>query len=96
MNDEPASHDPLTHEQRRARRPLAAAPLRRVRDGGRLGGVSAGIARFVGVDVRIVRAVWVVSLLPSFGMTTLGYVLLWLLLPLDEAAATAPAPGTPG
>ncbi len=76
--------DTLRHEQRRARRPQGGRPLARPRGGGRvLGGVAAGIARFVGTDVRVVRVLWVVSFVPSLGITALGYLALWLLLPLD-------------
>jgi phage shock protein PspC (stress-responsive transcriptional regulator) len=88
--------DTLRHEQRRARRPQGAGPLARPRAGGRvLGGVAAGIARFVGADVRVVRALWVVSSVPSLGITAFGYLALWLLLPLDaigggDAHGTSP------
>ena len=89
MNDTDGSTDTLTHAQRRARRPAAAAPLSRAHAGRWLGGVSLGIARFVGTDVRLVRALWLLSLPLSLGITSLGYVLLWLLLPVDRAAADA-------
>ena len=77
--------DTLRHEQRRARRPQGGSgPLARPRGGGRvLGGVAAGIARFVGTDVRLVRVLWVVSFVPSLGISALGYLALWFLLPLD-------------
>ncbi len=94
--------DTLRHEQRRARRPQGGSgPLARPRGGGRvLGGVAAGIARFVGTDVRLVRVLWVVSVVPSLGITVLGYLALWLLLPLDAncggaALGAVPPPRTP-
>jgi phage shock protein PspC (stress-responsive transcriptional regulator) len=77
---------PLRHDQRRARRPAAERPLVRRMTGRRLGGVSSGIADFVGADVRIIRALWVVSFVLSLGIVLIGYVLLWILLPaVDEA-----------
>ncbi len=78
--------DPLLHEQRRARRPIGAErPLVRARRGRILGGVCAGIAEFVGTRASIVRALWVVSLVPSLGITALAYPAAWWLIP------TAPA-----
>lgn len=83
--------DTLTHGQRRARRPEAVPPLRRARSGRWLAGVSLGIARFVGTDVRVVRALWLLSLPLSLGITSLGYVLLWVLLPLEPPLAVPEA-----
>lgn len=76
--------DPLPHAQRRARRPLGAdAPLRRRTRGRVVAGVCGGIAAFVGARPWQVRALWIVSLLPSLGLTALAYPALWLLLPPD-------------
>ena len=77
--------DPLRHDQRRARRPIGAtAPLQRSRRRV-LGGVCAGIASFIGARTSVVRAIWLVSLLPSLGITALAYPAMWLLLPLEPA-----------
>lgn len=74
--------DPLLHEQRRARRPAGAdRPLRRPREGRIIGGVCAGIADFVGTRASVVRALWLVSLLPSLGITALAYPAAWWLVP---------------
>ena len=82
-----ARPDPLAHEQRRARRPVGAdRPLRRARTGRVLGGVCAGIAAFVGARAWTVRAIWLVSLVPSLGITALAYPAAWLLLPLEPEA----------
>jgi len=75
--------DPLRHDQRRARRPSGAtAPLRRSRRG-ILGGVCGGIAAFIGARASVVRTIWLVSLVPSLGITALAYPAMWLLLPLE-------------
>jgi phage shock protein PspC (stress-responsive transcriptional regulator) len=80
----PDRPDPLGHEQRRARRPAGgAAPLRRAREGRRIAGIAAGIAAFVGADPRAVRALFVLTIPLSLGLTVPGYLLLWLLLPAD-------------
>jgi len=76
------SHDPLTHQQRRARRPWGATqPLHRSRDTRLIAGVCGGIADFTGANPAWVRGLWLLSLIPSLGITALAYPLLWLLLP---------------
>ena len=85
------ARDPLRHAQRRARRPLGAdAPLLRSRRRV-FGGVCGGIADFVGTRPGVVRGIWLLSLLPSLGITALAYPAMWLLLPLEPAPATGPA-----
>ena len=79
-------HDVLSHDQRRSRRPVGLRPLRRSRQHAVLAGVCGGIADFVGAPPRVLRVVWLASLVPSLGMTAIGYLLLWWLLPLESAA----------
>ncbi len=82
--------DPLLHAQRRARRPTGAdRPLRRARAGRRLAGVCAGIAGFVNASPTTVRAIWLVSLVPSLGVTALAYPVAWWLIPLEPPPAAA-------
>ena len=79
-------HDPLPHQQRRARRPLEAkAPLQRSRRDRWLGGVCSGMAGFIGTSPAWVRAIWAFSVIPSLGITALAYPVMWLLLPLEPA-----------
>jgi phage shock protein C len=85
-----AKTDPLLHQQRRARRPLGAdAPLRRSHEDRVVAGVCGGIASFVGARSRTVRWLWIVSLLPSLGVTALAYPALWWLLPPQPASTAA-------
>ncbi len=86
--------DPLRHEQRRARRPSGAvAPLRRsVRDR-RIAGIAGGVARFTGAGPRVVRTIFALSVPLSWGVTLGGYLLLWMLLPLDGSEDRG-GPGT--
>lgn len=81
-----ARHDVLGHDQRRARRPVTTRPLRRSRDDAVIAGICGGIATFVGASPRLVRAVWVVSLVPFIGTTAIGYLLLWWLVPREAAS----------
>lgn len=49
---------------------------------GRLGGVCAGIADSMGVDVTLVRVLFVIGTLMTSGGGFVVYLLLWLLLPV--------------
>lgn len=82
----PARRDPLPHDQRRARRPQTSSPLRRSREARVFGGVCGGIAAFVDAPPAAVRWVWALSVLPSLGVTALGYLLVWGLLPAEAPA----------
>jgi signal transduction histidine kinase/phage shock protein PspC (stress-responsive transcriptional regulator) len=53
---------------------------RRVPDQRRLGGVAAGVAARTGIDVAVVRTVWVVAALAG-GFGVACYVAAWLLVP---------------
>ena len=88
-----AARDLLVHQQRRARRPVGQAPLTRARQGRWIAGVAHGIARFVGTRASVVRVLWLLSLVLSLGVTALGYLALWVLLPaesLERHAGDAP------
>ncbi|MEX2502979.1 MAG: PspC domain-containing protein [Trueperaceae bacterium] len=82
--------DPLLHDQRRARRPLGAEPLRRARDDRWLAGVAGGVAAFVNADPRWVRAAFALSVPLSWGVTIGGYLLLWWLMPQADRSPTPP------
>lgn|GEM_PF-3268538 len=73
--------DGLLHQQRRARRPNTAASLQRSRSDRVLAGVCGGIASYVDASPLVVRVLFAASLVPSIGVTGLGYLLLWWLLP---------------
>lgn len=67
------------------RGPAPGQRLRRSRAGAVLGGVAAGIAEFTGGAPGTIRALWSVSVPLSGGITLLGYLLLWLLLPAGDS-----------
>ncbi len=58
----------------------------------RLGGVCGGIAGYFALDPTLVRVVAVILLLigPLGGMTFLGYIVLWIVLPESPAAEARP------
>ncbi len=63
--------------------------LHRIPDQAVFGGVCAGIAQYLQIDVVIVRVIFVVMALPilppGFGMTGLLYIILWAVLPIGPA-----------
>ena len=76
--------DTLLHDQRRARRPNKPGRLTRSRDNRVVAGVMGGIAEYVDANPRTVRILFALSLPLSGFITLLGYLLLWLLLPLEK------------
>ena len=44
-----------------------------------LAGVCAGVADFFGLDIKLVRLVWLIALL--FGAGAILYIILWIVVP---------------
>ncbi len=79
--------------------PLAPAPVvrRLERDpDGKIGGVAGGVAAYLGVDVSVMRLIFVVAALTT-GVALPAYLVAWLIVP--EAARPPiqdqPAPPAP-
>ena len=58
--------------------------LRRSRADRMLGGVCAGIARYLGVDPVAVRVGYAIVALVSGGLAVLAYPVLWILMPEES------------
>jgi len=57
----------------------------------KIGGVCAGFARYFGVDVTLVRILWLALTiwpLPCFG--GIAYIVAWIVMPKEETPAAAP------
>jgi len=68
-------------------------PLRRATDDAVIGGVAAGLARTLGVDVPLVRIAFVVLALGLDGLGVLAYLAAWALIPAaGSIPGAAPAP----
>lgn len=63
--------------------------LQRPRSGRMFAGVAAGLARYFGVDVTIMRLVFVLAVLS--GLSPLVYVILWIVMPEEPAVSEADA-----
>jgi len=55
--------------------------LARPRNGRMLAGVCAGIARYFGLDVTLVRVIWAVVSVITGGAGVLAYLVAWALIP---------------
>jgi len=78
-----------------------AARLSRPRDEKKIAGVCAGIARYLGVDVTLIRVIVAVLALWPPGTGLLLYIICWIVMPQDPlllpppAALPASAPSAP-
>ena len=61
-----------------------AKRLMRSYDNKMLGGISGGLAEYFDVDPSVVRILAVISLFVSGGMTILVYIVMWIIIPLNE------------
>ena len=64
--------------------PRPVQPLSRPIQESKIAGVCAGFARYLGMDVTLVRVLWVVLTLcplPSFGLV--AYIVAWIVMPKD-------------
>lgn len=52
--------------------------------GKKLAGVCAAWANFLGIDVTIVRIIWVLLLLPGGLPGIVPYVICWLVIPQEK------------
>jgi len=72
-----------------------ARPYRLVRPmyEAKLGGVCAGFAHYFGVDVTLVRVLWLALTIwpvPCFG--AIAYIVAWIVMPREDAPAAAANP----
>jgi phage shock protein C len=57
----------------------------------RLGGVCAGFARYFGLDVTLVRILWIaLTVLPVPFCGLVIYIVCWIVMPKDEVLMPAP------
>ena len=58
--------------------------LTRVEEGRMIAGVCAGLGRYLGIDVTIVRVIFALLALFAMGGVLL-YLILWLIMPMETA-----------
>jgi phage shock protein C len=67
--------------------PVVRERLVRVRAEKKVAGVCAGFARYLGVDVTLVRIVWLVLTLAGAGVGLIAYIVAWIVMPWDDQVA---------
>lgn len=60
---------------------MPTGPYRRSRSDRKIAGVCGGLAKYLNMDPTLVRVLWVVLTLVSFGAGIIGYILLAVLAP---------------
>jgi phage shock protein PspC (stress-responsive transcriptional regulator) len=66
--------------------PTAPTAKRLTRGDGWLGGVCAGVADYLGLDVTLVRLLTVLGTILGVGSLVLVYLVAWILVPRRTAA----------
>jgi phage shock protein C len=66
--------------------------LSRPREDRKIAGVCAGFARYLGVDVTLVRLITVLLVFFSAGVGFIGYLIAWMVMPNDPLRLAEPAP----
>ena len=49
-----------------------------------IAGICGGIGEYLGIDSTVVRLVWVLLVVFSFGMAIIAYLLAWILIPEER------------
>ncbi|MGH9358035.1 MAG: PspC domain-containing protein [Terriglobia bacterium] len=64
------------------------------REDKKIGGVCGGFARYFGLDATLVRLAWVMlALLAGWGL--IGYLIAWLIIPVEKQAEKPSAAAEP-
>lgn len=71
--------------------PPAPKVLRLDKRNKKIAGVCAGFARYLEVDVVLVRVIWLVLAFCTGGMGFLAYIAAWIVVPSDEWLAAGDA-----
>lgn len=73
----------------------APGPKRYIRTNGaerKIAGVCGGIAKYFDWDPTLVRILWVILTIASFGAGIIGYGIFWAVAPEENPRPVAPAP----
>ena len=61
-----------------------------------LGGVCAGLGEHLDVDPTVIRLIWAVVTVLSFGTGIIVYILAWIIIPEADTEAPLPPSAKPG
>jgi phage shock protein C len=65
--------------------------LSRPREDRKIAGVCAGFARYLGVDVTLIRLIWVILIFCPPPVGIIGYIVAWIIMPNDPLRLAAPS-----
>jgi phage shock protein C len=74
---------------------LGRKRLIRPRAGRKIAGVCAGFAEYFDLDVTLVRIVWLIAAFVPVGISLIGYVIAWIVMPEEPLMLPAPAGSQP-
>jgi phage shock protein C len=69
--------------------------LIRLKTGRKIAGVCAGFAEYFGVDVTLVRLLWIVLGICMFPFLEIAYIVAWIIVPDEPQVLTIVPAGTP-
>lgn len=61
--------------------------LLRSKDNKVISGVCAGIAAYFNIDATVVRVIWAILALCSFGVAAIAYILCAIIIPVDDGTS---------
>lgn len=64
---------------------MTVRKLYRPKKGRMIGGVCLALANYIGMDVRIMRIIWVILLIPGGLPGFFPYIIFWILIPSEDA-----------
>lgn len=60
--------------------------LLRSKDNKVISGVCSGIANYLGIDATVIRVIWAILALCSFGIAAIAYIICAIIIPLDDTS----------
>src|SRR5262249_21199594 len=78
-----------------ARNPSVSKKLTRKREGKRIAGVCAGVARYLEVDVTLVRVIWLLLAIFPCIPAIIAYIVCWIVMPADPEPVVRPTDAVP-
>lgn len=58
--------------------------LLRSKDNKVISGVCSGIANYLGIDATVIRVIWAILALCSFGIAAIAYIICAIIIPLED------------
>lgn len=90
LKEQLGSPDDFGEDQEESPKPKADKPTRRLfrdTDNALIAGVAAGLGNYFGLDITLVRLIFVLIVIFSAGFGIILYLLLWLIVPPAETAS---------